>query len=96
MTIKIVDFPINSMVMFNSYVKLLEGILLLMVMFIHVPLIELQPKGLNYPSSWLGMNIQYEEDIFLSDKQDSSGSRPCWILRPIPRMHVYIGPYSNL
>lgn len=57
----------------------------LVVMFIHFPLIEQQPKGLNYPSSWLGMNIQYEEDIFLSDKQDSSGSRPCWILRPIPR-----------
>ena len=25
MTIEIVDFPINSMVMFNSYVKLPEG-----------------------------------------------------------------------
>ena len=27
MTIEIVDFPINSMVTFNSYVKLAEGIL---------------------------------------------------------------------
>ena len=31
MTIEIVDFPINSMVIFNSYVKLPEGILLKLI-----------------------------------------------------------------